>query len=256
MSFLIHRRKAFRGDPNNPGTGDLLHWWNLNNKSVADSGDGLWDQEGSMHLTNVSCTDSSGTGPDGADTVAMTSTQYLETASDEKFFGGAGGAAGGTEFSMAIWAQADSVSSTGNWVINWRGGTEKLGQITISNKTPDDDVRGAAWDSVAEGGDFVWAKETVDPGTDWHHYVMTVGGTNAKMYVDGVEEGADTNVDLGDLETLAMPFAIGTAAWFPIGTNTKHVGEVWMGSVWKKALSADEVSWLYKDGSGRAYSEL
>jgi hypothetical protein len=84
--------------------------------------------------------------------------------------------------------------------------------------------------------------------TDWHHVVLTYDQTNAKLYVDGVEEYSGA-------ETRAIDYTAAGA-----GSNT-HIGSTPMGypspseglidevALFNSALSASDISAIYNSGT-------
>ncbi len=91
-------------------------------------------------------------------------------------------------------------------------------------------------------------------GEDWHHIVWTQSGADSKLYVDGVLDSADFNVNAfapterftADNNTLVNTTSIGgIRRGAPSHWITGLIDEV---AVWSRALSEDDVQWLFKNG--------
>lgn len=257
MSILQHRRKAFRAGATNPTTANLVQHWDLDNITT-----GLNSDTGGFGLTNGTfgnaCTNGGATSGPGGDkgSISMTDIQYVHY--DNGGTNTIAYGSGKTKLSVSIWADTTSVSSGGNWLCNWRELVTSglLHQVYIRNVTTPD-LAAVVWDDVSAGEDIDVVLSGVAPASSgtWQHVVQTWDGTDHKIYVDGVEKQSSTPGDIGTLEDVAMPFALGTAAWSK-GTDTRgHVGKLALCSIFDDDLTPSEVTWLYNDGDGRAYSE-
>lgn len=250
---IVIRKVSASGGGTNPGTGDLLHWWNLNNVDAADPGDGLYDQvAGSWNLTNNSASNSAGTGPGGKDCIDMADTAYVDR-TDVAWDGGA------SNITVSIWANADAVSSTGNWLFSWRGASlavPYLTQLNIVNGSPNTGQWAPGDGTNPSDRAIATGTSTISTGT-WYHFVGTWDGTTARIYVNGTEEATATNASFGAFTGTAMPFSIGSRSWSTKNdAATGHDGKLALCGIWDVALTADNITWLYNGGAGRNYSEL
>ena len=83
----------------------------------------------------------------------------------------------------------------------------------------------------------------IAPSIDtWYHVVLTFDGTTAKLYVDDVE--TDSGTGAGTLSN--NDISIGRRE----GSNNQYInGKVDEVGIWDRALTSDEVSYLYAEGS-------
>jgi large repetitive protein len=93
-----------------------------------------------------------------------------------------------------------------------------------------------------------WTIAGVDFTDGFHHVVGTRSGTTWKLYVDGVEKASATGSLVTDTDTLT-----GIGGQVILGTPGRFLdGKLDEISIWSRALSADEVTFLNNSGSGRA----
>lgn len=99
---------------------------------------------------------------------------------------------------------------------------------------------------------FEVKSNTVINDGQWHHIVGTRDGTinTNKIYVDGVLENSITPAFLGELNFGVKDVTIGFFAPDPYYWFDGTLDEV---ALYKKALSADDVSRHYMDGQGKSY---
>lgn len=107
-----------------------------------------------------------------------------------------------------------------------------------------------AWISGSdEVGSYMGTTDVPAAPIDWTHVAMTYDGTTTKLYVNGVEKVSSTS-ESGDISyTHVTTFKIGlyqaSGWWLPYAGLIDDVG------IWDRALTQDEVSWLYNNGIGR-----
>ncbi len=87
----------------------------------------------------------------------------------------------------------------------------------------------------------------------WHHVLCTRTGTTAAEYVDGKQIGANTNSNLGTIDTTGSTKSIGAIASDHSQLFTGSIDEV---KVYNYALTADEVKTEYNHGSALALGSL
>lgn len=83
------------------------------------------------------------------------------------------------------------------------------------------------------------------------HHVITIKDTMMYLYIDGIQVGLDTF----DLDSTRLDLLSNDSVFFGKAGYTSD--PTWKGSIelvglWNKALSADEVQWLYDQGEKRA----
>lgn len=87
---------------------------------------------------------------------------------------------------------------------------------------------------------------------NWHHIAGTYDGSNVKLYIDGVYQGASA---LSGTVNAGTNIGIGRAS--DIGDNTpNYSGMIDDVAIFSRALSASEVASLYAEGSCKAYYPL
>ena len=251
-SYLAHRRKGFRGAaPPLP-----THWWDLDGGTWADQGTKAaagWDlSEGGTPSTT-----SSTIGSGGSRTVAdLAAADYLE-------FDNAGTKTVAWDgdndlISIACWAEVDSISPSFNSLVTWRGSSPDLifQQLLVNSTT--DYAQGQIWDDTPTG--FVAADDEGDvpiSADTWYHICTTFDGSDLKLYVNGtLVETTDASTHSGTFSTAAAPFKIGVAAWSPATSTLWHNGLMHATGIWDVALTADDVSSIYRNGDGGSYSDI
>jgi hypothetical protein len=164
--------------------------------------------------------------------------QHIKLGDDSSF--------GFTEFSISVWAKVRADAETGLRTIIARqdldrtynsrtfilwfdvgnahfGATTLASRISQGNNTPTVETDGSYTDG------------------DWHHIVMTVdGGSEMKLYVDGIEQGSQSLG--GDPYTKAAPTYLGKE---PGDKNRPLDGSVDDVKIFGRALSATEVDAIY-----------
>lgn len=119
----------------------------------------------------------------------------------------------------------------------------------------------AMWVSGGPGesdGNYIYNTAVPAPPTDWVHVVGTYDGTQTIIYVNGLGGAPDTT-ESGDIDyTHITSFYMGVY-WTP-GFESREwflpfIGRIDDVAVWGRAISPDEVSWLYNDGVGNPVPE-
>ncbi|MCA1918563.1 MAG: LamG domain-containing protein [Flavobacterium piscis] len=161
-------------------------------------------------------------------------------------------------FSVAFWFYATSFSSTGNWIINKRGGANDVEwQIHL---TP---FGAATLTKFSQGSNAMYQSAITPNGiislNNWYHIVVTdnasktVPGT--KIYINSVSQiindtsiGQYLGMNLGTSIT-----RIGTATW-DTASSLRHVGYVEELGIWKnRVLNQDDINKLYNSGNGISF---
>ncbi len=105
---------------------------------------------------------------------------------------------------------------------------------------------GTAPGQIAFMSGGVWTQQTgtINDG-NWHHIVVTLSGTTVSYYKDG----SLTNTATGSVPTSnAVPGVIGAQQGTSLYKLTASLDEF---GIWSKALSAQEVTYLYNSGVGQ-----
>jgi hypothetical protein len=235
------------------GTPTPLHWWDLDSLTITDQGNGT-----TFDLDDVGTGVSVGgtVAPDGGASIDLqntTSNDYLENT-------GGGNIAwdGATDnMSVAIWGRADTLSSVGNMLMNWRAAsTSIINTIFFQNLATD-----AYTAVISDDADTVNVTTTTAPtyaNATWFHLVQTmdVATGDHKLYINGVLRDTN-NFSYTGVPTEAVPFAIGRIASSNTNDAFAHNGRVWCAGIWDEVLTADQINDdLYNAGNGNKYADL
>jgi len=225
------------------------HWWDLDNLTT-----GL-DDKTAVTATAADMTAAAGVSittdgfATGQDCVTLdgSTTSYLNTGATAWQSGW------GNVMSGACWAYMDSVSSAGNFFVDWNSSGDQNMQMFYFNTTTDYLAH-----AVVGTGGSVSSDDGADtqPSTGaWFHMAFTWDGSTFKSFLDGVEVQSKAS---------AVPTAISTAArgiWLGrLGTtnnNTyKHIGDIAMVGIWSDDIGQSGVDHLYNSSNGRLYADL
>ena len=162
------------------------------------------------------------------------------------------------EVSMACWFYCDSFSSSGNWLISWRGNNidNKIAQLFIRNDAGLQILRGTMWDAQGDSALTPQSGTSISLNT-WYHGALTWDNTTLKVYIDGELFASATNasVDGFGTNTSGCEFAIAGGSWDKNGTSVQHKGYTFGAGVWDVALTENQIKALYNDGNALDYSE-
>ncbi|MDD2636017.1 MAG: T9SS type A sorting domain-containing protein [Bacteroidales bacterium] len=85
---------------------------------------------------------------------------------------------------------------------------------------------------------FIWSKTEIKEG-QWVHFAATYDGTKQKLYINGVEEAHKKRS--GNIKNWKKEFMLTLGAWAAVDFSRNFDGEIDEISIWKKALSQDEI---------------
>ncbi len=244
--FVQHRRKAFQvapGSGTNPGTSNLEAWWNFEANGNDSSGN-------SRTLSNADLALSYTTGLVGNAADSTAGNRYYLFRSDEAWMtpGGA--------FSIGAWVKfSDGQSGAVQGIIGQFGGAgnrayymraTSVGSIGFVVSSD-----GTATTSVAS------SVTATNGATGWYFVVgVFVPSTSLTIYVGtGSSITTDTN-------TTSIPAGIHpSSSVFNVGTSENTSANTLIGQTdsaffYSKALTADDVTWLFNGGAGRAFADL
>lgn len=217
---------------------DLVGWWALDEASGNRS---------DSHTNGLTLTDNnavaSTTGLVGtAARFATADSEYLERADEALLDMGAG-----VRMTLAGWIRLTTKQAeVGNLAAKRGGGTEEYYLRYMG--TGGSDRFNFEVNSGAAG---VSATSFGSPSANtWYFLVARYDGTNLSICVnDGT---VDTTAFSSDITASTGAFRIGAAG----GAGEHLEGDVDEVGLWKRALSAAEITYLYNGGAGRAYSDL
>jgi len=246
MSYLAHRRKAFRGAP--PPL--PAHWWDLTDltSGLLDLGTGGWG-----HLQNGSSA--------GAYGGVTTTSDQPDGAGDSLDFSGASdvnlrnmGAADiawdgvGNDITISFWAKVDAWVNAEQFFY-WSKAGAKIAIIDIRTATSNH-ILHTQYDTDE---DFIQAGDPSQSASTatWYHVIAQYdrdAQTNTLWVNNTFIDSTTDATNMGDLETAASQFAI--------GGSTPFNGKLFSLQIFDGLLDADQRSTLYNSGNGGTYSDF
>lgn len=243
-----------------------LHYWDFTNLT-ATAGGGIYDQGsgawGGLTSTNLPVRLSGGNAPDGVSsclefTPAGAASDYLTMSTDRAWDGGT------NDLSISMWVYHDTFAAANyQGLLTWRDGSgagNRLTWMRVQTDTTYDhlefriydenDVNDVAEDDSATG-DLATAQ--------WYHYVSVWNSTTGVMdlYVDNALYATTTNGSIGDLDTTAHEFVIGSGIGTSLGLAAASLdGRMFAVGIYNYPLTADDRTHLYNSGDGRLYADL
>ena len=140
---------------------------------------------------------------------------------------------GNSNYTISIWVKS-AVLNTGGY-IGW--GEYGSGNRVNAFRTNNDGIQNYWW-----GNDLIHSSPALNLLNQWHHAVVNYNGTNRTIYFDGVLLKTDTP---GTPNSTASNFAIGRTAPMYIEFFNGTLDDL---SIWNRALTLDEISYLYNSG--------
>lgn len=225
--------------PTNPGTTGLVSWWALDEASGTRV-----DSHGANDLTPLNAPGSASGIQGNAVDLERDSDQGLEITDAAQ----SGLSFGDADFTVAFWHRAESSPAALFVVTKDNNGSGDREYIVVNN--------GGAWyAAVFRAGDaeigltgasvtigsWQWVVMWHDAGADTLSLQVN-NGTPASRATGGALQAGDD-----------APFRLGDNAYPGAFAADGLLDEV---SIWARVLTADERSWLYNSGAGRAYSEV
>lgn len=225
------------GGGNSPGTTNLVAYYSLENATDAHTGGYNLTENGTP--TYVAAKVANGWLKDAAN-------EFLSLADNAAFEPGAGA------WSVAFWVKltdatpaADAglvgkynfISNQRSWVVNQK--TDGQTRVVVSSN-----------------GAVTTLLSTTDARSDatWYHVVAVyVPSTSLKIYINGSLNNTNTTSIPASIHNSNASFKIG--AWAN-DENLSSNGTYDEVAIYSKELSADNVTWLYNSGNGRAYVDL
>ena len=140
---------------------------------------------------------------------------------------------GNSNYTISIWVKS-AVLNTGGY-IGWGeyGSNNRVNAFRTNN----DGIQNYWW-----GNDLIHSSPALNLLNQWHHAVVNYNGTNRTIYFDGALLKTDTP---GTPNSTASNFAIGRTA--PLYREFFN-GTLDDLSIWNRALTLDEISYLYNSG--------
>ncbi len=166
-------------------------------------------------------------------------TNYLGTTNNVSF------SRGEEEYSISVWFYPDTVTGTSSYIIMDRYNANSYFSYSLEI-LPDKELRFASWSSTP----FEMRGIYVSCG-EWHHVVVTVGTSEAHLYLDGVLRVTKT---VTKSPTGGAGLIIG-GYFGAYGYETANFfeGKIDEIGIWNRVLTTEEVNNLYNHGEGIAY---
>ena len=183
----------------------------------------------------------------GADFETATEDEYLSIVSNTNT------QMGGTDFTISMWVKIESVSSTGNWLINKRDNlTNAEYQVTIVNDTTDYARFGIF--NNGDGNSFIGIGSTTSTPVTigaWHFLTASFNNSTKQLSlsVDG-KTPVTTIVPGYVVASSTASTTIGRANWSLTSDNLAHDGLIDEVRLYKRLLSPTEISTLYNWAPG------
>lgn len=221
-------------DPVNPGIGNLMAWWKLDELSGT-----RYDAHSTNHLTDNNTVGNTAGKQTNAASFIANNSEYLSIADNANL------SAGDIDFSIAAWVNFSSASGRQHLIEKGAEGSGqdeyRLWKYTdnlFTFNTPSCQVSATNFGAVSSG---VWYYVVA-----WHDSVNNIIGIS----VNGTVNTAACSTGSRD----------GTAALI-IGSRGFADTYFFNGAMdemlfYKRVLTADERAWLYNSGSGRTYCDL
>jgi len=178
------------------------------------------------------------------------------------------GVANDVAFSINLWAYFTAFSSIGNWLINKRGDTETNKEWQFVYSTGNNYLQFQKFDKAASTNNRQSIASPVAPFVtgQWYNVTITDDGSKTfagmKMYINGVLQAA-SDVSVGTYTGMPTAAAsttsitrMGNGAWTTADATIAHQGYLEDVSVWRRALTQEEVTYLYSLGTGKTYPFL
>jgi len=163
-------------------------------------------------------------------------------------------------FSMSMWVNFSSFSSTGNWFINKRGASTGTDEWQLAY------IGGILYFAKFEYNNngiiqFTQTSSGIFSTGTWYHVVYTDNGSGAvgsgKIYINGTLNVASNSNSGGTYTRMnngTHPVYCGINSWSP-NVGFKHRGEFDEFAIWKnRELTSTEVTELFNANAGKFYN--
>jgi hypothetical protein len=214
--------------------GDPVGWWTFDGRDMDWSSDTAKDRAGSNDGTlngGMDPANSSAPGRIG---------QALEFDGEDDYVEDGSSVLGNTSFTASTWFKVDKVNDQ-RFILD--NGFDTSGGFQVFVQT-DGTVRSRIDDSGANGGVFD-TNSTVNDG-NWHHIVTVADKSgNAKMYLDGSQDGEMLDISSYGNISGTENFRIGNQDTDAPETVNIFQGKIDDVRIYDQALSADEIQKIY-----------
>ena len=226
----------------NPTKANLISWWKLDETSGT-----RYDSHGSNNLSDIN-TVGYATGKKGnAADFEGDNYEHLKINDNASL------SFGNESFTIVCWAKFETTSGAKviiskfdygykkkEYEVYQKVSTYRIGFKVSQNGTTENEVLANTFGDISAG--------------TWYFIAAVHDSTNDKMIIS-INGTSDSINYSGGCNDNTSPFAIGCE--FNSGAvKTQYDGLVDEAAIWRRALTADEISWLYNSGNGRTYEDL
>lgn len=243
-SQRLFRRSVTTSGPVSPGTADLLAWWNLDNNGN--------DSSANARNTSTSGFPSYTTAKIGTHSLLIDATNEWLFINDADWMSPTG------DFSVCGWYRPNDATptSTVGVISHWGNNTNETSWVVRN------------WNSgglnfTIAYGDGTTTKSVTTTGTltdaTWVFFTAVFKSSDSiKIYINGAlnnTNSTDIPAAVRDPNGTAGDQNLRIGSYNAESTNSA-IGRFDSMAIFNKALTADEITWLYNSGNGRAYSDL
>ncbi len=226
--------------PTNPGTTNLISWWALDEQSGARN-----DSHGTNHLTdNNTVGYTTGIKSNAAQFVSANS-EYLSRADNAAL------STGDINFEFGAWVYLSTKTATQRFISKWVGSAASLEYLLVYDQPTDRFIFYVYSGSTAG---TATASTFGSPSISTWYYISAYHDATNNYVGISVDDGTvnSSSYSLGVQDT-GSAFILGALSDGSGGFVNGAIDEVYM---YKRVLTADERTWLYNSGAGRAYCEV
>lgn len=221
----------------NPGTSNLVSWWTLDENSTGTRN----DAHGSNHLTdNNTVTFSNG--------LKIFSAHF--TAANTEYLSGSNVTISGS-FTVGGWVNIDSKTAIRGFLSQWDTGSNNRRWMLRYLSSTDRLSFVISSDGANNGGTQYAVSNDFSPSINsWYFVVGKFEANQVTLFVNGNVYTAAASASMHNGSAI-LTIGSGTSAGvFPMD------GRIDEAFLYTRALSNDEISWLYNGGAGRSYCEV
>ena len=227
----------------NPTKANLISWWKLDETSGT-----RYDAHGSNDLSDINTVGYAAGKKGNAANFTAANTEYLKIDDNASL------SFANESFTIVSWCKFKTVAAAGQVILGkWDYGYGKNEYVLL--KLGSEYQLSFVVSSGGAGDIIVRATTFGNVSTNTWYFVACIhdsANDKATIYVNDKSDSANYSSGCNDN---TAPFAIG--AQFNKGSATSLLnGYVDETAMWRRALTADEISWLYNSGSGRTYEDL
>ena len=246
---------------------DPLHYWDFTDLT-ATAGGGIYDQGsgnwGALTSTFYPVRLGGGNAPDGVSscldfTSGTTDSDHLTMSTSKAWDGGT------NDLSISMWVYHDNFSATNyHGLLTWRDNPGAGNRLTWLRADTSASAFGRPEFFIYDVNDNNDVAEDNTAGGDlaagqWYHYCAVWNSTTEVMdlYIDNALYATTTTSGIGNLDTTAHEFVIGSGIGSSLGFGGASLdGRMFAVGIYNYPLTTSDISHLYNSGNGRLYADL